>query len=458
MELFGPNVDTVSTLTALSFQANKSENFQVEGATWQRHRKITTPPFNERNSGLVWAESLRQAQEIQELWAQQQGNPITTTAKDTMTLALHVLTAAGFGQSYSFRAGPQIIPAGHVMTYRDALNICLVNFILLMIFNHDLLLSKWMPKTFQKTGLAAKEFRLYMSEMISGERQLIEKRAAGSGNLLSSLIRASDEGKAESSNSSLSDTEITGNLFIYNLAGHETTANTLAYAIYHLSINPEIQDWINAELIHVLGPTSSPSEWDYKTTFPRLKRTLALMYETLRLYEPVLCLPRTTGNNHQPLTVGGKTYIFPPRTYVALNTMAAHTKPEYWGPDSLTWNPKRWVDAPTIRAASHPAGAEAAENDHDREILLPPPIKGAYKPWFEGSSHVCPGKLFAKHELNAAIAVLLRDHKVTVAKKREDETWAEIRQRVAQVIEDSEVKITLQMREPEKVGLIWQRR
>ena len=28
----------------------------VNGETWQRHRKITTPPFNERNSSLVWTE------------------------------------------------------------------------------------------------------------------------------------------------------------------------------------------------------------------------------------------------------------------------------------------------------------------------------------------------------------------------------------------------------------------
>ena len=47
MEVFGPNVDS------------------VEGAVWQRHRKITTPPFNERNSSLVWKESVRQAEEMQ---------------------------------------------------------------------------------------------------------------------------------------------------------------------------------------------------------------------------------------------------------------------------------------------------------------------------------------------------------------------------------------------------------
>jgi hypothetical protein len=43
LNVLGPNVNTVN------------------GEVWQRHRRITTPPFNERNSGMVWKESIVQA-------------------------------------------------------------------------------------------------------------------------------------------------------------------------------------------------------------------------------------------------------------------------------------------------------------------------------------------------------------------------------------------------------------
>lgn len=40
----------------------------VSGAEWQRHRRITAPPFNERNMKLVWDESLRQASDMSQWW------------------------------------------------------------------------------------------------------------------------------------------------------------------------------------------------------------------------------------------------------------------------------------------------------------------------------------------------------------------------------------------------------
>lgn len=46
LNILGPNVNTVN------------------GETWQRHRRITAPPFNERNSGMVWSESLKQASDM----------------------------------------------------------------------------------------------------------------------------------------------------------------------------------------------------------------------------------------------------------------------------------------------------------------------------------------------------------------------------------------------------------
>ncbi|PCD42731.1 hypothetical protein AU210_005257 [Fusarium oxysporum f. sp. radicis-cucumerinum] len=80
LEIFGRNVVT------------------TEGDDWVRHRRITTPPFNERNSALVWDESKRQATDMLKMWA---SNPkgVVNPQSDTMVLALHVLTAAGHAQS-----------------------------------------------------------------------------------------------------------------------------------------------------------------------------------------------------------------------------------------------------------------------------------------------------------------------------------------------------------------------
>lgn len=72
LELFGPNVNTMN------------------GEDWQRHRKVTTPPFNEKNSKLVWREAIKQAGGMLRVWGEAGKGGVVGTEEDTMTFALHV--------------------------------------------------------------------------------------------------------------------------------------------------------------------------------------------------------------------------------------------------------------------------------------------------------------------------------------------------------------------------------
>jgi cytochrome P450 len=64
--IFGPSVST------------------TDGSDWKRQRKITTPPFNERNDGLVCDESRRQAEEMLETWLNK--GVVTSTMEDVFYL------------------------------------------------------------------------------------------------------------------------------------------------------------------------------------------------------------------------------------------------------------------------------------------------------------------------------------------------------------------------------------
>lgn len=63
------------------------------------------------------------------------------------------------------------------------------------------------------------------------------------------------------------------NIFAYNLAGHETTANTVAYALVLLAAHPQYQDWVREEIMQVQDTLAG----DYNSIFPRLQRCLAVM-------------------------------------------------------------------------------------------------------------------------------------------------------------------------------------
>jgi cytochrome P450 len=273
----------------------------VEGETWQRHRKITTPPFNERNSSLVWTESVRQAREMLQGWLSKGYDRTTGTVEDTSLLALHVLTGAGFGISYPFDSELKTPAAGHSMSYRDALQTVISHVFVTVMIGSAKVPSWLLPKSVAVVGVAMTEFKQYMVEMVTKEKAAHARGDAAGANLMSSLVHASEEaeragGKGVQSKGGLTDDEIYGNLFIYNIAGHETTANILAYAVAFLACYPQWQEWLGEEIDRVLVPEADTTEAEqYYRAFPQLKRCLALMVSP-KFSCPLTLLLRLTGS------------------------------------------------------------------------------------------------------------------------------------------------------------------
>jgi cytochrome P450 len=219
--------------------------------------------------------------EVLQSWTSD-GNGVTKTANDTMTLALHVLIAGGLGKSYSFAGGVATLADGHTMSYRDALKIILQNLLQALILGSLPIPSTILPSKLQEIKVAVKEFKTHMNEMVAEERTRVDKIDSEKDNLLTALVRASDQGKGRSS---LSNDEIMGNLFIYNVAGHDTTANTICYAIYSLAADPHLQEWIGEEIQSVFAGKDNVESWEYEKAFPKLKRCLALLVSLPPLHQ-----------------------------------------------------------------------------------------------------------------------------------------------------------------------------
>lgn len=244
----------------------------------------------------------------------------------------------------------------------------------------------------------------------------------------------------------------------------------MTFTLLMLAAHPEVQEWMAEEIQHVLEE-SDDAKWslescsrlnrclavlvsphlDYSQSFPseviRLITHLSFhQLETLRIYNPLLSLIKTTKDLPAELTVGIRKITVPPSTRLGLNIHSIQSHPRYWGPDSDEWKPSRW-----IRTAH---GDGDGSSIIDREYLITPP-RGTYFPWSE-SRHVCPGKRFAQVEHVAVMAALFREHRVApVLETGEDEAAA--RRRVQGVAEDCEMRLLLQVRRPEMVGLVWKR-
>jgi cytochrome P450 len=410
---------------------------QTDGQTWQKHRKVTAGAFNEQNNEAVWHESIQQAKDMVKYWAGKQA--IRSTADDTRTFSLHVLSSAGFGKSYPFQGHEERLSTDVSANYKDSLQTILDNCIALFILGTKVISKRWMPRKITDLHRAVVKFKAYMTEVYDAEKNAIADGTSASKNLMSALVRASQD----HSDGGLSESEIYGNMFLFNFAGHDTTAHTLAFAVVLLSTQSTVQDWIHEELCHVLRERSE-DEWSYADDFPRLKRCLAVMLETVRLYTPVP-IAKSTGKKDTQLRVGEGTYLIPRNTLVIPHHVAVHTHPKYWGDDSLEWRPSRWIQtdgqAPSFLATER----------------VRAPEKGSFIAWSEGI-RVCPGKKFSQVEFVAATAAMFKDwcvEPVLVA----GESMEDARRRVIKRVEEDTGQILLlQMLHPEKAPLIWRRR
>ncbi|KAI0402397.1 cytochrome P450 [Xylaria palmicola] len=384
LNVFGPNILT------------------VDGPQWKMQRKMTASCFNEPNNEIVWSETLLLAKDMLSYWISKKS--IASVAQDTRTLSLHVLSRAGFGKSFKFQSQDASSESSPSISYKDSLQLILENCVLIMALGPKFLeRAWWLPRHLRNPSEACASFQKYMTTQYEEEKQEFSQgRGLADRNLMTSLVRASQD-ETSAGGSGLTESEIYGNMFVFNFAGHDTTAHTFTFAIFFLAANPQVQDWVHEESVAV--------RWD----FPRLKRSLAIMLETIRLYTPVP-VAKWTGKEAQQLSVGGKSVAIPPNTMVIPSYALVHTDPKYWGSDSLTWRPSRWINT------TEPTTAE-----HDSEQLISPQ-RGTFLGWSEGSRD-CPGRKFSQVEFVATIATLVRDWRFDPA-TGPGETIDDARQRV----------------------------
>lgn len=216
---------------------------------------------------------------------------IDSIADDTRTVSLHVMSAAAFGKSYPFRGSEKVDSSieGDSSSYGEALRLILDRCIPLFVLGRKNLSKSWLPKSFRELYQATLVFQKHMTKAYEDEKQAMIRNEEQKYNLMTSLVRASqasiDPKKATDTGpqeEGLTEEEIYGNIFVFNFAGHDATANSLALGISLLATRPDIQNWIADEINSVLADFDS-EESSYEAVFPHLKRCLAVTVST-RLY------------------------------------------------------------------------------------------------------------------------------------------------------------------------------
>ncbi|MCE2802026.1 MAG: cytochrome P450 [Gemmatimonadota bacterium] len=190
------------------------------------------------------------------------------------------------------------------------------------------------------------------------------------GDLLSMLMAARD---AEGDGSGMTDVQLRDEVMTLILAGHETTANALAWTWWFLAQHPTIDARLAAEVRDACGDRPITM-----ADLPNLPYTRAVFSEAMRLRPPAYATSREV---IEPIVLGGQEV--PVGAQVLVSPWVTQRDPRWWT-EPLRFDPDRWL-------------APRAEPNH----------RHAYFP-FGGGTRVCIGEQFAWTEGILVIAALVR--------------------------------------------------
>ncbi|EJF56346.1 cytochrome P450 monooxygenase pc-3 [Dichomitus squalens LYAD-421 SS1] len=202
----------------------------------------------------------------------------------------------------------------------------------------------------------------------------IEKDVRDDETLLEHLVKFTDDGKV------LKDETL--NIL---LAGRDTTACTLTFAVFALAEHADVLRRLREEVLDVVGPSRRPTYDDIR----EMKYMRAFINEVLRLYPPVPLNSRCSiqGMTWKNPTDGQPDWYIPPRVRCLYSVLLMHRRKDLWGPDALSFDPDRFID------------------DRVQKYLVPNPF--IFLP-FNAGPRICLGQQFAYNEASFMLVRLLQ--------------------------------------------------
>ncbi|KAF8607080.1 cytochrome P450 [Ceratobasidium sp. AG-I] len=356
----------------------------VEGDEWKRQRRICAPAFSDRNNRLVWTTTTELVDNMLESWVPGKTIYVHDACEElTLPISLCVIAKAGFGQSvhWTDEAPP---PADHKLTFKQ----CLVTFSENIAL--PLVLPSWawgLRKHWRHVKQANDELRIYIQDMVRSRREpqyhATHTPSEQKYDLLSQLVDARDADEM------LSEDELVGNILIFLLAGHDTTAHALAMLLGLLALYPQ-------EQLKLVYQIQSLQETQAELTYEDMRKltyAIAVLYETLRLYPAAPLIPKFATEN-TTLSVGppghAHVYEIPASTHALILASGLHYNPNYWD-DPNEFMPSRFTDT-----------------DWNRDAFIP----------FSLGPRACIGRRFAETTIVAVLVRLLSRYRVSVDEAR----------------------------------------
>jgi len=321
--------------------------FISDGLVWKERRRVVQPVTHPSRMAELTPLMTEVALEWRETWTARPEGAVVDALEEMGRLTAEVICRTIFGRALGRDAAAEVVRA--FAEYQAKIG----NMDLLSLLGLPDFLPRWQGF---RVGGSVRRIHAVVDRMIGS----ILDGTAGESSLIASMAHGSGMTRAAFRNEAIT-------LF---MAGHETTANTLAWAWFLLSEAPWAEARLHAELDAVLGGRAPGFE-----DLPNLPYTRALIEETLRLFPPVPVLARRAARD----TVVAETVV-PAGSIVMAAPWVLHRHHRHWeAPDEF--RPERFLPGAT------------------------PPAKYTYLPFSLGP-RVCTGQHFGLYEAMICLATL----------------------------------------------------
>jgi cytochrome P450 len=355
--------------------------FNAEGEEWKAHRRLVNKGLDVKHQQQFYPEIITSVERLYNKWNSFSNNQKPfDIQQDLLRFTVDVTTSLAFG----YKMNTLEEEGGVIQEHLEK--------IFPMIFKRiNAPIPFW---RFYKT----KEDKIFDNSVIvinklidefikKGKEKITEYPTLkeNPSNFLESLLVAAEE------EASLTDEDVRGNLLTILMAGEDTTAHTLAWAIYLLAQHPEHQEKLYKEALDVLGD----KEWleNYKD-HQQLVYADAIAMETMRM-KPVAPLLL-----HEPIKdVEINGYLFTKGSRLLTETRCA-SMDESKFTNSIQFMPERWIKEEKGKC---PMG-------HDTKAFIP----------FGAGARFCPGKNLAMLEIKLVLSMLMKNFIVELVTPKEN--------------------------------------
>ncbi|WP_428666771.1 cytochrome P450 [Runella sp.] len=375
--------DTKHVLQENNRNYHKSEAYKVlaiflgnglltsEGDFWRRQRKLAQPAFYKQRLALMVEMMNEEVMNLLKRWEQHTKNEALDMSEEMLNLTLRIVTKALFSTDVKHRLGGISESLNEIMHFADNTLKSFIRFPLHIPTPRN-----------QRFKRAVEKVEAVIYSIIEGRREeLKQDENVRYDDLLDMLIHAKDEETGETMNNQQLRDEVT-TIF---MAGHETTANALSWALYLLSKNTDVAQKLREEINTVLGEDGMPTFENVR----ELRYTLQVVQEVMRLYPPAWIMGRKALGEDQ---LSG--HPIEANTYLILPIYLLHRNPAYWQRPNEFY-PDHFLP----------------ENTKNRPTY-------AYIP-FGGGPRMCVGNNFALMEMQIVLALLIRKMDFLLVEKNE---------------------------------------